>query len=165
MSARVHELRLDKSKRLCEQSPNKGHNRWHPAIVPALRESPGDEALIATLNAIDGQITSRGTVADASTWDLNRARPLSGPIWIEGAEPGDLLEVKLVDIVAGESGWTAKLPGSGFLRDLFPEPCLVRWSLNGGFAEFADLPQVSIAEAAFPGVMGVAPSLAQLSSE
>jgi formamidase len=162
MSTKIHELRLDKSKRLSEQSHNKAHNRWHPAIPPALRVSPGDEALVETLDALDGQITSRSTVADASTWDLNRAHPLSGPIWIESAEPGDLLEVKLVDIVAGESGWTAELPGFGFLRDLFPEPFLVRWRLSGGYAESADLPKVRIAEAAFPGVMGVAPSLAQL---
>jgi formamidase len=93
---------------------------------------------------------------------LNAAHPLTGPIWINGAEPGDLLEVDLIEIIPGEFGWTAQLPGFGFLRDLFPEPYLVRWTLNGRYAESPDLPGVRIPEASFPGVIGVAPALDQL---
>jgi formamidase len=160
LSTKIHELRLDKNRRLATQ-PGKAHNRWHPAIPPALRIDSGEEAVLDTLDALDCQI-GPGGVADATKWDLNAAHPLTGPVWINGAEPGDLLEVEIVDIAAGDSGWTAQLPGFGFLRDLFPEPHLVRWRLAAGYAESLDLPGVRIPEASFPGVIGVAPALDQL---
>jgi len=160
LSQKVHDVRLDKNQRLGSQA-SKGHNRWHPAIPPVLRLDDGDEAIIDTIDALDCQIGSRG-VAGSAGWDLNAAHPLTGPIWINDAEPGDLLEVQILDIVAGNSGWTAQLPGFGFLRDLFPEPHLVQWRCGNGFAESPDLPGVRIPEASFPGVIGVAPSLEQL---
>jgi len=161
MSTKVHELRLEKTHRLATQS-DKAHNRWHPAIPPALRVDNGDEVLLDTLDALDCQIQASHSVADAANWDLNAAHPLSGPIWINGAEPGDLLAVELLDIIPGDSGWTAQLPGFGFLRDLFPEPHLVRWRMNKEYAESPDLPGVRIPEASFPGVIGVAPALDQV---
>ncbi len=157
MSHKVHEIKLDQAKRLATQS-SKGHNRWHPDIPPVLKVDDGDEALLDTLDALDCQIALGGGVKSAAAWDLNAAHPLTGPVWINGAEPGDLLEVQLLDIVAGESGWTAQLPGFGFLRDIFPEPHLVNWRMSGGFAESSDLPGVRLPEASFPGVIGVAPS-------
>lgn len=161
MSNRVHELRLNQAQRLASQA-GKAHNRWHPQIPPALRIESGDEVRLDTLDALDCQIQSGHTAADAASWDLNAAHPLTGPIWVNGAQPGDLLEVDLLDIIPGDSGWTAQLPGFGFLRDLFPEPHLVRWRLNKEFAESPDLPGVRIREACFPGVIGVAPALDQL---
>ena len=158
MSTKVHELELDKTQRLATQS-GKAHNRWHPAIPPALRVDHGDEVLLDTLDALDCQIQATHSVADAANWDLNAAHPLSGPIWINGAEPGDVLAVELLDVIPGDSGWTAQLPGFGFLRDLFPEPHLVRWRMNKEYAESPDLPGVRIPEASFPGVIGVAPPL------
>src|SRR5580698_9631567 len=119
-----HEFRLDKAQRLATQAA-KAHNRWHPAIPPVLRIDSGDEVTLDTLDALDCQIGQSDGVANAARWDLNVAHPLTGPVWINNAEPGDLLEVELLDIVASDSGWTAQLPGFGFLRDLFPDPHLV----------------------------------------
>jgi formamidase len=161
MSQTIHEIRLDQTRRLASQ-PGKGHNRWHPAIPPVLRLDPGDEAILDTLDALDCQIGANSSLAAAAEWDLNAAHPLTGPVWINGAEPGDQLEVQLLGISASASGWTAQLPGFGFLRDLFPAPHLVRWRLASGFAESPDLPGIRIPEASFPGVIGVAPALDQL---
>lgn len=161
MSARGHEIRLDRTKRLAEQG-GKAHNRWHPAIPPALRVEPGDEVILDTLDCADGQVTWDSRASDAPTWNLNVAHPLTGPIWINAAEEGDLLEVQLVDIGASNFGWTCQIPGFGFVRDLFSEPHLVRWQLSEGYAESPDLPGVRIPEASFPGVVGVAPSPALL---
>jgi formamidase len=161
MSPIKHEIRLDKTKRLAAQSA-KGHNRWHPDIPPILKVDPGDEVLLDTLDGVDRQILSTRSVEDVARWDLNAAHPLTGPIWVNGAEAGDLLEVQLVDVIADDSGWTTQLPGFGFLRDLFPEPHLVRWHLGGGVAESPDLPDVRIPEASFPGVIGLSPSHEQL---
>jgi len=161
MATRLHEIRLDRKHRLARQ-PEKAHNRWHPAIPPALRVNPGDEVLLDTIDCIDGQITWDTTAADMSTLNLNVAHPLTGPIWVEDAEEGDLLEVCFLDIQAADFGWTGQMPGLGFVRDLFPEPYLVRWRLSDKYAESPDLPGVRIPEASFPGVIGVAPSPAQL---
>src|ERR1700682_4415110 len=115
----IREIRLDRTRRLVTQ-PAKGHNRWHPAIQPVVKIDPGDEVVLDTLDALDCQISSSHGVADAAEWDLNAAHPLTGPVWINGTEIGDLLEVQLLDIIASDAGWAAQLPGFGFLRDLFP---------------------------------------------
>jgi formamidase len=161
MGATVVELRLDRDRPLALQ-PGKGHNRWHPAIAPAIRVVPGDEAIIETADAFDGHIGWSSGHADAARFDFHVAHALSGPIWIDGAEPGDLLAVEILDVTPAAFGWTAIAPGFGFLRDRFSEPFLARWRLEGGFAESPDLPGVRIPEASFPGVLGVAPSLAQI---
>jgi len=161
MSQKIHEIRLDKTKRLTAQSA-KGHNRWHLDIPPILKVEPGDELMLDTLDAADRQILPTSSLDDVAKCDLNVAHPLTGPIWVNGAQAGDLLEVQLLDIIADDSGWTAQLPGFGFLRDLFDEPHLVSWRMGSGFAEAPDLPGVRIPEASFPGVIGVAPSRAQM---
>lgn len=161
MSQKIHEIRLDKTKRLAAQSI-KGHNRWHPDIPPIVKVDPGDEVWLDTLDAVDRQILPTTGIDDVAKCDLNAAHPLTGPVWVNGAEAGDLLEVRLLDIIADDNGWTAQLPGFGFLRDLFSEPYLVRWRLAAGFAEAPELPDIRIPEASFPGVIGVAPSHAQL---
>ena len=161
MSVRLHEIRLDSSQRLHTQ-PGKGHNRWHPAIPPVVRLDPGDEARLDTIDSLDCQIDLSGAPPDPSRWNLGAAHPLTGPIWVNGAEPGDLLEVEIVDIVPGSIGWTMEVAGFGFLRDLFDEPFLVRWQMANGIAYSDDLPGVRIPEASFPGVIGVAPSLEQV---
>jgi len=161
MSQKIHEIRLDKTKRLAAQSI-KGHNRWHPDIPPIVKVDPGDEVWLDTLDAVDRQILPTTGIDDVAKCDLNAAHPLTGPIWVNGAEAGDLLEVRLLDIIADDNGWTAQLPGFGFLRDLFSEPHLVRWHLATGFAEAPELPGIRIPEASFPGVIGVAPSHPQL---
>jgi formamidase len=162
MSQKIHEIRLDKGKRLLAQA-SKGHNRWHPDISPIIKVDPGDEVVLDTLDAVDRQILPTTRLEELAQCDLNVAHPLTGPIWINGAEPGDLLEIQLLDIRPDDFGWTAQLPGFGFLRDLYTEPHLVRWRLNSGFAESTDLPGVRIPEASFPGVIGVSPSQTQMS--
>jgi formamidase len=152
---RAH-IHIDRDVPLASQ-PHKGHNRWHPDIPPAVHISPGSFVELETLDAVDGQIRP-GTKADDLAVDLNRAHPLTGPVYVEGAEPGDLLAVKIQQIVTADRGFTAILPGFGFLRDLFLKPFLVHWELANGYALSEDLPGVRIPGAPFMGVMGVAPS-------
>lgn len=106
---------------------------------------------------MDGQITAAAR-AETLAVDLNRAHPLTGPVYVDGAEPGDLLAIHIEKIVTAGYGFTAILPGFGYLRDIFLHPFLVHWQLSEGFAWSKDLPGVKIPGAPFMGVMGVAPS-------
>jgi formamidase len=125
---------------------------------------PGDSLVLQALDAMDGQLTMSSTAADVAAASLRRVHPVTGPVAVSGAEPGDLLEVRIDDIEPSRFGFTAQIPGSGFLRDEFTEPFLVRWEIGGGCATSPDLPGIRIRDQSFPGVIGVAPSAELLRS-
>jgi formamidase len=150
-------IAIDYTKRLAEEA-DKGHNRWHEAIAPVVEAAPGEEVEIATRDAFDGQITPATTAEDLRRCDLNRVHPLTGPVYVAGARPGDLLEIEICDMKPSAFGYTVQVPGFGFLRDAFPEPHIAKWTIKDGFAESADLPGVRIPDGSFVGVIGVAPS-------
>lgn len=157
MAAQTHAVRIDRRKPLRDE-PHTGHNRWHPEIPPVLRVDPGDTVVLETRDALDGAVTPDSTGADLGRVDLNLVHPLTGPVFVNGAEPGDLLEVQILEIAPQPFGFTTIVPGFGFLRDFFPSPFLVKWTIAGGFAVSPDLPGVRIPGGPFMGVMGVAPS-------
>jgi formamidase len=152
-----HSITVDFGRPLAEQ-PQIGHNRWHPAIRPVLSIEPGDHLVLQALDAMDRQLTMSSTAADVATASLRRVHPMTGPVFVHGAEPGDVLAVRIDDIEPASFGFTAQIPGSGFLREQFTEPFLVRWEIDGHYARSPDLPGVRIADQSFPGVIGVAPS-------
>jgi formamidase len=134
------------------------HNRWHPDIASAAVIEPGSTVTIETREGTDGVIGPASTHDDLGRLDFSRAHQLSGPFYVTGAQPGDLLEVELLEVSTEGFGFTAILPGFGVLSDLFPDPYLLKWELAGGYARSDALPGVAVPEAAFPGVVGVAPS-------
>ena len=154
-------IEIDRSKRLKEE-PQKGHNRWHPDIPPILEAAPGEEVLLETRDASDGQMHPAVTVEDFDAFDANVAHPLTGPVYVTGAEPGDLLEIEYVDITPQPYGWTRNRPGAGFLRDLFQEPYFVNWQIADGWATSEQLPGVRIPDGSFMGTAGIAPSRQQM---
>ncbi len=154
-------IEIDRSKRLKEES-NKGHNRWHPDIPPVLEVEPGEELVLETRDASDEQIKPAMTVADLESLDTKVAHPLTGPVYITGAQPGDLLEVEYLDIIPQVRGWTRNRPGAGFLQDLCPDPYLVHWEMQDGWATSPQIPGVRIPNGSFMGTAGIAPSHAQL---
>jgi formamidase len=154
-------IAIDRNKRLREE-PHTGHNRWHPDIQPVLEVAPGEEVVLETRDAADGQIKPGMTVADLERLDNKVAHPLTGPVYVKGTGPGDLLEIEYLDIVPQAHGWTRNRPGAGFLRDVFREPYLVHWEMRDGWARSPQLPGVRIPEGSFMGTAGIAPSRAQL---
>ena len=144
------------------REPGTGHNRWHEAIEPVLEVDPGDTVVYETRDAADAQLNSSSTEADVGQVNLNVVHPLTGPVYVKGAEPGDQLEIELVDIEADpweQWGYTIELPGFGFLRDEFPDPFIVHWRLHGNeYAESEQLPGVRIRCNPHPGTLGLAPS-------
>lgn len=148
---------LDYSK-LCAGEPTKGHNRWHPDILPAVTAEPGEEVILQTRNAFDGEITPQSKPSDLRNLNLNVIHPLTGPVYVQGAAPGDLLEVNTLNIEPAQWAFTVIVPGFGLLRDVFEEPFVVHWNLKDGYAESSNLPGVRVPGAPFMGVIGVAPS-------
>lgn len=153
----VHQIRIDEAVPLSGE-PDKGHNRWHPDIPPVVRCQPGDEVVLETRDALDRQITADSTAEDVAGVNLNLVHPLTGPVFVEGAEPGDLLVAEILEVIPRPFGFTVQIPGFGFLRDEFPEPFLVRWDISDGWATSGDLPGVRIPGAPFMGTIGLAPS-------
>jgi formamidase len=152
----VHEVRIDRSKTLLEE-PATGHNRWHPGIAPIVRCEPGDEVVLETRDAFDGQMGPQATLATVGAPNLDVVHPLTGPVYVEGAGPGDLLEVEILEVVPDSYGYTVQVPGFGFLRDVFPDPFIVRWDIADGWATSADLPGLRIPGAPFMGTIGLSP--------
>lgn len=134
----------------------KTHNKFSSSIPPVLIVKSGSVIEIATEEATDGQLTIESDTSDLMNLSFDPIHPLTGPIFIEGAEPGDVLAVTLHEIEMGDWGWTAILPGFGFLADQFTEPYLRTWELKGkNTLTFKD--GISIPLKPFPGVLGVAP--------
>jgi formamidase len=158
---REHVIGIDPSKPL-GQEPGTGHNRWHEAIEPVLEVDPGDTVVYETRDAFDGQLNSQSTEADVEQLNLNVVHPVTGPVYVKGAEPGDLLEMELVAIEADpweQWGYTVEVPGFGFLRDEFPDPFIVHWRLYGNeYAESEQVPGVRIRCTPHPGTLGLAPN-------
>jgi formamidase len=158
---REHVIGIDPSKPLGEE-PRTGHNRWHEAIEPVVEVDPGDTVVYETRDAFDGQLNGQSTAEDVGNLDLGPVHPLTGPVYVKGAEQGDLLEVELVGVEADpweQWGYTLEVPGFGFLRDEFPDPYIIHWRLHGNeYAESKQLPGVRVRCNPHPGVLGLAPS-------
>jgi formamidase len=157
----MQSITIDRNKRLKEE-PHTGHNRWHPDIAPLIEVEPGEEVVLETRDASDCQIKPGMTVADLTNLDAKVAHPLTGPVYIKGARPGDLLEIEYLDILPQPCGWTRNRPGAGFLRDLFTEPYLAHWDIQDGWATSPQIPGVRIPNGSFMGTAGIAPSRAQI---
>ena len=135
----------------------RGHNRWHPDVEPVAVVRPGDTVtLVAPLGTGD-QIGPASRHEDLLDLDFSNDL-LAGPVYVEGAQPGDILAVTIVNVEPDEFGFSAVLPGFGLLADVIEGPYLVKWNLDGGAARSGELPGVTIPADPFPGTIGVAPS-------
>src|SRR5438874_8790624 len=154
-------VRIDRTKRLREE-PHTGHNRWHPDIAPIIEVDPGEELALETRDANDLQIGPRTTAKDLERLERNVAHPLTGPVYVKGAKPGDLLEIEYLDIVPERYGWTRFAPGGAFLPELFDFHFVAHWDIAPKYASSPQLPGVRIPNGAFMGTAGLAPSHEQV---
>ena len=111
-----------------------------PTFAPVAEIAEGEEIALETRDALDGQITPATTVADFATIDAGAVHPLTGPVFVKGAQPGDILEIEFTDIIAQPTAFSAIMPGLGFLRDVMTEPFLVHWKIKDGWATSAQIP-------------------------
>lgn len=136
------------------------HLAWDNAIEPVATIASGETVTFDLLDASCGQLNAASTVESIRTLDFARVDQVNGPIFIEGAEPGDAIEIEFLALETADWGWTALIPGFGLLADEFPDPALKIWSLETGSdaaASFA--PGIRIPIAPFCGEIGLAPGL------
>ncbi|MEE2732937.1 MAG: formamidase [Pseudomonadota bacterium] len=140
------------------------HNRWHPDIPMAAMVKPGDDFIIECYDWTGGQIKNDDDASDVRDVDLSQVHFLSGPVGVEGAEPGDLLVVEILDIGAfqeslwGFNGFFSKQNGGGFLTEHFPEAQKSIWDFKGMFTSSRHVPGVEFAGLIHPGLIGCLPS-------
>ena len=130
------------------------HSVWDRSLAPRLRIEPGDEVQIECVDASGGQVWPGMTTAEYLAIDRTRVHALTGPIWIEGAEPGDALEIDVLATRHAGWGWSSVVEGLGFLKDRFREPYLFHWTLDGESS--SSLAPAVVPVRPFLGVMGVA---------
>ena len=106
------------------------HFGWDHAIPPVLTIAPGDSVEFEVIDAGGGQFSPASTVADVGRLDFARVNPVTGPVFIDGARPGDALKVTIHEFKPSGFGWTANIPGFGLLADQFTEPALHIWSYD-----------------------------------
>jgi acetamidase/formamidase len=132
------------------------HCRWDQSIEPLITVAPGDIVELETKEASDGQIGPGSKVDILAKLDFSVIHPLTGPVAVAGAQPGDVLEVEVLDIRPKSWGWTGIIPGFSLLADDFTEPYLKVWELHEDHGYFND--HIRIPLEPFCGVMGVAPA-------
>jgi formamidase len=166
---------LDSTRKFTNQK-YVGHNRWHPDIPANVTVKPGDVFRVDCREWFDGAIVNDDSADDVLNAPLSTVHVLSGPIGVEGAEPGDLLVVDLLDVGPipqedsgplsgqgwGYTGVFATENGGGFLTEQFPDAYKVIWDFRGGTATSRHIPRVSFTGIVHPGLMGTAPSAALL---
>ncbi|MEU3456760.1 formamidase [Micromonospora sp. NPDC006766] len=166
---------LDSSKKFTDQA-KVGHNRWHPDIPPVATVRPGQSFRVHCREWFDGAIHNDDSAEDIRDAPLKRVHALSGPFAVQGAEPGDLLMVDILDMGPipqedsgplsgqgwGYTGIFAKANGGSFLTDQFPDAYKAIWDFHGHRATSRHIPRVSFTGMSHPGLMGTAPSAALL---
>ena len=111
------------------------HFGWDNSNAPAQRVAPGSTIEFECLDASGGQLTPESTLADVSALDFARLNPVTGPIYVDGAEPGDALKITVEAFKPSGFGWTACIPGFGLLADDFKEPALNIWKYDASSLE------------------------------
>ncbi|KAJ9132533.1 Formamidase [Pleurostoma richardsiae] len=149
------------------------HLKWSNAIPPVLRVPSGSEISFDLKDGGNNQIRPDNAATALADFDFAQTDPAFGPVHVEGAEPGDVLRVDILECTPGDYGWTAVLPGFGLLSDEFPEPSLKIWDLSdaallparpgagaggSGVRRAVFKPGVSVPVRPFLGVIGIAPA-------
>jgi len=137
---------------------SQNHLAWDNSIPPVVRIKSGDTVSFDCLDASNGQITDISTTSTLSSLVFSQLDQVCGPVHIAEAEPGNTLQVEILEIETADWGWTGLIPGFGLLADEYPEPALKIWKINKEekLAWFDEEKGIRIPINAFPGEVGVA---------
>lgn len=130
------------------------HFGWDNSLSPVAQILPGEQVEFEVMDASGGQLSPGSTAEDVARLDFARVNPVTGPVYVDGAEPGDVLIVEVVGLEGSGWGWTAIIPGFGLLAEDFPKPHLHFSEYGAHGVDF--LPGVRLPYKPFPGTIGVA---------
>lgn len=130
------------------------HFGWDNSLEPALRVEPGSEVELHTVDSSGGQLGPTSTAADVGRLDFEKVNPVTGPVYVEGAQPGDAVAIDILDFDESRWGWTGIIPGFGLLADEFAEPFLNVSKYDAHEVEFQ--PGIRLATRPFTGTIGLA---------
>jgi acetamidase/formamidase len=143
----------------CKHTIHQSHFGWNNANTPVLTIAPGETIEFKTTDSSGGQLNPNSTVADIARLDFAKVNPVSGPVYVDGAKPGDAIRVTLLDFTPSGWGWTACIPGFGLLADQFTAPALHIWTYDkASLAPAAYGPGGRIPLKPFCGTIGLAPA-------
>jgi acetamidase/formamidase len=109
---------------------HQSHFGWDNANKPAVTIAPGETIEFHPVDSSGGQLNPNSTVANIPTLDFGKVNPVAGPVYVDGAEPGDAIKVTLISFAPSGWGWTANIPGFGLLADQFRDPALHIWKYD-----------------------------------
>ncbi|MGP6206910.1 acetamidase/formamidase family protein [Cuniculiplasma sp. SKW3] len=136
------------------------HFKWSPGNKPIARIEDGGILKIKIPDSSINQIKKNMNSSDLSSIDSSLFDGAVGPIYVDGAEPGDSIEIEILDLGSGSEGWSAIIKDFGLLKNRYEER-LITWSKvenywkcnNEGF-----LRGIRIEDRPFLGVIGSSPS-------
>ena len=135
------------------------HFGWDNSFEPTLVVNPGETIAVETIDASGGQLHSNSTLDDLKLLDFEKVNPVTGPIYIEGAEPGDAVKISFLGFSPSGWGWTANIPGFGLLAEDFPDAALHLWTYDADLSQaaaFAAFGKVPLKP--FVGTIGLVPA-------
>ena len=141
------------------------HFGWNKVNPPVVMIAPGESIEFHPVDSSGGQLTPKSTAADIAALDFNKVNPVAGPVYVDGAEPGDAIKVTLLSFAPSGWGWTANIPGFGLLADQFKDPALHIWKYDAQtLAPAMYGPGGRVPLKPFCGTIGLAPAEAGLHS-
>ncbi len=141
------------------------HFGWNRDFRPVVRVIPGKAIYFECLDSSGGQLGQGATLVDLANLDFARINPITGPVYVEGAVPGDVLKITLHKFIPSGIGWTANIPGFGLLADQFVDPALHVWTYDSVSLTPALFgPAARVPLKPFAGTLGVSPAEAGLHS-
>ena len=132
------------------------HSRWNAALPPRLHLSSGDTIHFECQDSSGAQVHPGMTVDQFQSIDRTLIHALTGPVAIHNAQPGDVLQIDVLDVQHKGWGWSSIIPGLGFLKERFADPFLFHWQLDADTTR--SLAPAIIPLRPFCGIMGVAPA-------
>ena len=126
---------------------------FEPKLNPATHVAQGEDVVLETHDCFEGQIQKPQDLVDKLDW--NHVNPATGPVYIEGAKPGDILRVDLLEVKVGKQASMVTIPGEGALGDIITEMETAILKLEGDYVIFKD--KIRIPKKPMIGVIGVAP--------
>lgn len=130
------------------------HSRWNRNLPPRIKIVSGDSVQMACIDSSGSQVQPGMKLEEFLKIDRERIHALTGPIFVESAEPGDVLQIDVLEVAHKGWGWSSVINGLGFLKERFSQPYLFHWELNGDVSRSLEPAIVPLRP--FCGVMGVA---------